>query len=437
MRKLLENLSREQLLDFIVEYAENDNRLANAINVRFGKPEFEGELKKIENIIDEALYDVSDYRARDSWGYVSIDIVDIIDEIMKRAEQGHIRLAFAEIELLYIKLLKVFEYQEECEISDKAEYCISIMSDIVDKTVSEADKDYFFKRCIELTEVEDGKNYGANYEHELLKIAAKLVTSQNRSELEQSLVRFCSGWHEEKFKLIQLDLIRRFDGKSEEELFIAENLKHPKIREIAYDNAILRKDYAEAERICVDGISTDRRGYGIPTWQYKLYSVYEMAGNIDEMAKTAKAILFKGDLGYYEILKSVLQKQKKWDGQYAILLDECASKLYHSTYMSILQIEQEYELLLEQLKKHTDQIFSFGEYLVEMYPDDICTLFITQIKKEAETVNKRYLYHNVFTRIAKFSKLGYLAEAQELIKELKEINKRSPAFIDELTRIKL
>ena len=66
MRKLFERLNREKLLDFLVEYAENDAKFANAVNVRFGKPEFEEELNKIENEIDNALSDVSDYSKHDS-----------------------------------------------------------------------------------------------------------------------------------------------------------------------------------------------------------------------------------------------------------------------------------------------------------------------------------------------------------------------------------
>jgi len=225
MRELLERQNREKLLDFLVEYAKNDDRFANAVNVRFGKPEFEEELNKIEDAIDYALRDVSDYRTHDSWGCVSINTGDIIGEIRQRASQGHIRLAFAEIELLYRKLLEVFEYQGECEISDEAEYCLDIiMSGIADKAVSEDDKEYIFKRCIELSELDVGKNYGADYEDKLLRIAVKFVTEKNRAELEQALTRCCSGWHEEEFKLVWLELIQKLDGKNAAEDFVAGNL---------------------------------------------------------------------------------------------------------------------------------------------------------------------------------------------------------------------
>ena len=191
--KILEKLSKEDLIDFLVEYAKSDANLANAVNVRFRKPEYpeyEEELNKIENEIDNALDGVSSYYNRDGWGYVSFDVSHIVAEIRQRTEQGYIRLAFSELELLYRKLLENFEYQGECEISDEAKNCLDIMSEVADKAVLAEDKDYIFRQCIALSDLEDGKDYGADYEDSLLGIAAKFVTTENRAELENVLSRY-------------------------------------------------------------------------------------------------------------------------------------------------------------------------------------------------------------------------------------------------------
>ena len=435
MRDFFERLNREKLLDFLTEYAEHDAKFANAVNVRFCKPEFEDELNKIENEIDYALSDVSDYRKRDSWGNVSIYTGDITEEIQQRVSQGHIRLAFAETELLYRKLLEVFEYQGECEISYEAEYCLDMMSDIAGKVVLEDDKEYIFKHCLELSRLEDGKNYGADYEDKLLRIAAKFVTTENRAELEQALTSFDGERRAEEFKLIHLDLIRKFEGKSATDRFIADNLRFPKIREIAFDKAISCKDYAEAERLCIDALSIYTRHYGVSPWLYKLYSVYDAKGNADDMVETAKKILISGDMAYYEKLKSQLKKQGRWESQYELLLHEFAAKLRNANYMQILEKEQEHSLLLEQLKKHTYTVYQYGKILAPKYPTDICAIFTNQIKKEAEAAHKRDMYRDVCSHINIFSKVGYTAEAIELVMELKDDYRRKPAFVDELAKI--
>lgn len=435
MREFLGRLNREKLLDFLAEYAEQDAKFANAVNVRFGKPEFEKELSKIENAIDYALDGVSDYRTHDSWGYVSFDMGDITAEIQQRVSQGHIRLAFAETELLYRKLLEVFEHQGECEISDEAESCLDMMSELAGKAVSWDDREYIFKHCIELSELDDGKDYGADYEDKLLRIAAKFVTTENRAELEQALVRFDSGWRAEEFKLIRLELVRKFEGKAAADRFIADNLRFAKIREIAFDKAISRKDFAEAERLCVEALSIDTRNFGISPWLYKLYSVYDAAGNATDMAEAAKKILLSGDLTYYEKLKLQLQEQGKWDSQYPVLLREYAAKLHYTNYMEILEAEKEHTLLLEQLKKHTDQIYHYGKFLAANHKKDVYAIFIGKINGEAEAAHKREMYRDVCSHIVMFSKAGYAAEATELIGALRDKYNRKPAFVDELKKI--
>ena len=435
MRRLLDKIKRDKLLDFLVEYAQNDAKFANAINVRFGKPIFEEELDKIENEIDSALDGVADYRSHDRWGNAIFNTSDIIAEIRQRCSQGHIRLAFAETELLYRKLLKLFEYQGECEISDEAWYCISIMSDIADKAVSADDKEFIFQHCIGMSEIEDGKNYGADYESELLKIAAKFVTAENRMELENILAGLESVWQEEEFKLIHLKIIQVFDGEAAVDCFVAENLRFPKIREVAFDKAIMCGNFSEAERLCVDVISSDNQHFGVSPWLYKLYSVYEQSGNETGMAETAKSILLSGDLEYYEKLKSLIERQKTWDELYPTLLNELASALHYINYMEILQKEDEHVLLLEQLKKHSDQVYRHGKFLAEKYPTVVCDLFTNQLKREAHAAHKRDLYREVCSHIEKFSDSGYKNEATELIKELKDRYKRKPAFVDELTKI--
>lgn len=106
------------------------------------KPVFEEELNKIRYEIDKALGHVSDYSTHDSWGHVDFYIGDIVEEIFQRAGQGHIRLAFAEIELLYRRLLECLEYQGECEITDETDSCIRDMAKIAELAVFPEDKEY-------------------------------------------------------------------------------------------------------------------------------------------------------------------------------------------------------------------------------------------------------------------------------------------------------
>ncbi|MCL2642652.1 MAG: hypothetical protein FWD52_03965 [Candidatus Bathyarchaeota archaeon] len=440
MRKFVEGLGREKLVAFIVEYAERDAKFANALKVRFCRPEFSEELGKLESAIDRALRGVSDYYySRDREGCVNFNVRDILTEIVLRVEQGYVRLAFAEVELLYRKLLEKFEYQDECEISDEAEKCLEIMAMIAGKAVDEVDKGYIFRQCLVLVGVDDGKDYGADYEDKLLRIAAEFVTLDNFSDLDKALLVFeAQEWRSGDFKLIRLEVIRRLEGEKAVDAFVAENLQFPKIREIAFKKAMLDKNFVTCEQLCVDALAlySERPQYfGISPWLYKLFSVYELMKNDVKLSETAEVILLKGNLEYYDKLKFLLKNRNVWDTCYAALLCKCELQLSCVQYMEILAKEKEWALLLEQVKKHSEQIYRYGKLLAEKYVSDVCSVFTWQIRKEANVACCREAYKLVCLSIVCFAEAGYNMEAAEMKNALKVEYKRKPAFVDELNKI--
>jgi hypothetical protein len=431
MRDLIKNIEPSELLDFLVEYAQRNSKFANELRVKFAEPDLHAEIDKISALIDEALDGVSDYSRRDSWGWVHVDTSDIAFEIRERVEQGHIRLAFAALETLYLKLLEVFEYQGECEISDEAEDCLRMMSETADSADAVSDQEYIYEHCIELAYKDEGKNYGADYEDKLLDIASRFVTRNNCAKLENALSQFETSWRGEEFKLIRLTMIRRLDGAAAADAFIAANLKYPKVREIAYATAIERQDYAEAERLCV-GAANEPGGRDTRNWLYKLYAVYERVNDCGKQADTAERILLLGDLEYYDKLKTLLTDDARWDNEYPALLKKCAEQLSFTQYMRILNSENEFELLLGQLRLHQEQVYDYSAALTTRYGDDVHGIFLAQINSEAEKANCRDAYRKVCEHIEIFAAAGYASSAAKLIMDCKLRYKRRPAFVDEL-----
>ena len=433
MRSLLKQFSKEILIDFIAGYAETDAKFAGAVYVNFDEPDAKADLIRIGREL-EAMFEDAPIYGRDRWESLDFDTSGILSEIKRRAEQGHIGLAFAQAELLYRKLLESFEYQHECEVSDEAEECLAVMSEIAGNAVLAKDKEYIFRQCIALADIEDGRDFGADYEGRLLLIAAKLVTAHNLSDMENALIVFCSALSEEESALVRLQIIINIEGENAAKSFIAENLHFREIREIAYDRAISAQDFKEAEQLCLGALSSYERYYARP-WLYKLYHAYELTGDAPKMADTAEEIFLRGDMGYYEKLKPLLVKQGLWEASYPELLNKCAQRLSYDKYMDILALEQEYDLLMEQVRLHPVQVYRYGEPLAAKYRDGIRAIFTAQIEKEAAEAYGRTSYSQVCSYILCFAQAGYRAEAGKTIDEFKLKYKRKPAFVDELKKI--
>ncbi|GHU75462.1 hypothetical protein FACS1894188_06390 [Clostridia bacterium] len=319
VRKLLENIKLDELIDFIEDYAEHDSYLANALRVRFSVSDFDTELSKFAKRINIAIDNSDAYDHRHGYGYINIDTASLDNEIHTRISQGRFHLAFAEIEMLYCSLLDLYECQEECEVADEAEGYLEEMAEVAAMVSDKSDKEYIFNRCLALADLDTGRDYGAEYEYELLNIASQFVTPQNREDIELMLEKYSDGWVADELKVIQLNIIERLAGYEAADKFINDNLKNIEIRKIAYDKAMAQKDFKKAEQLCLDA-PDDKNPYQIPEWLYNLYLVHEEMGDVAKLAQTAERIVLKGDLEYYDKLKSHLQQLETWDSEYSTLL---------------------------------------------------------------------------------------------------------------------
>ena len=173
LEELLKEQSKEKLIDFILDYSDHNDRFYNAVEVRFACPDYGAELQKMQREIEIALESVTDYRSRNAWGDANYNVDHIIEEIEERRNQGRIRLAFSEAEMLYIKLIESLEYQGECEISDETENVIRLMCSIVNNTIFTADGDFINERCRYLLTLDEGKNYGVDHDAHFINMAKK------------------------------------------------------------------------------------------------------------------------------------------------------------------------------------------------------------------------------------------------------------------------
>jgi hypothetical protein len=257
--------------------------------------------------VDAALdYAVSSKRL-DSWGHMHIDTSDIYREIEEREKQGLIRLAFSELEILLTRLYDYYEYQEECELEDEVTYCVEHMVRIAASATDHGDKDFFFDRCIAICTNSKADDYGSDSGYELMKLAMDLITPSNRDRFDSAMVELEKGWGKEKYKQIRLEFTRRQHGDDAANAYIYENLDQNAFRVIAYQNAISKKDYDEAARLCLleQESKPAYRGYVSP-WLYNLLEVYELSMDTAKQIDTVKSILMKGDFNTYEKLKGLL-----------------------------------------------------------------------------------------------------------------------------------
>lgn len=445
MSETWESVSKEKLLDFVREYARRDEVFANALRVQFDQPVTRKDVSRIRDRFKERLEAAFHDRFRQRWTPRSLQTGEIFHEIDERTAQGHFRMAFESLSAVYKELLEYFDVQEECEVSDEVEYCLTKMADVARRISDPTDQVFVYDTCIELANLQTGRDYGASYEDKLLAIAVDFLTSDNRASFDRLLGIFKDSYRRDSFMPIHLRAVHKLDGEAAAQAFVDQNLDSEPIRLIAFERAMTAKNYSEAERIC--RIVTDAPdhqtfaanrywGLGQP-WEERLYSVYQKSKDRENQIILAEKLLLFGKIEYYAILKQLLKRAGRWTSTYPVLLAKCGEQLDYGNYMQILKAERENETLMRQVEAHPDTIYQYGKGLLPEYRERVKAVFVTRLDGETQSARDRRDYASVCRSLAKFGALGFSQEAKALADKYRLVHKRRHAFIDELNKAKL
>lgn len=148
-------------------------------------------------------------------------------------------------------------------------------------------------------------------------------------------------------------------------------------------------------------------------------------------------LLNQGDFTYYGKLKQ-LYDMDEWPKISAKILANFEQRQYiPDTYLQIVIEEKRYDKLLEYCKRHIHYIESYYQHIITDYYEETKELFRMYIEKMACLASNRLQYRKVCRIIRTYKDNFGKNQAQSLVNELKQENKRRPAFIDELSKIKV
>jgi hypothetical protein len=422
MRELLEKIDIGKLYDFIEERLNSDESLAKLFLATFAEPDYSSTLKSLKSEIKTAIY--SAMNARDDWEALEIDTSDVTDEIMAYALSGHVKIAFSALEILLDELYELVDEQSEGEITDEIWSCANLMSDVADEAEDPDDQKFVFEHSLELAKADMATYY--DVQEDFLNICASLVTEENLSDLEAATENMPLS--------ARIEIIRNLEGQQAVDDYIKAHMDEKGVPQLAYDEAMDKKDYSAAENLLNTFLETDSDSDKLKDLK-RLYSLHELTGSTSKMIETAERLLSQGDASYYPKLKAMLQASGEWEARRKSVIEARGKRLYYTSYMEILESEGELSMLFEQLKKHPDQIYEYGNLLSNIYREEIQQIFIEAIRSAADRASSRNAYSSVAGNVKTFSKAGYKAEALGLIEELKAIHKRKRAFVEELDSI--
>jgi len=281
------------------------------------------------------------------------------------------------------------------------------------QTADDENHKHFFDTIIKTAKNKAFKDWSGDA-YRLLKSAVYFIHNQKQAQKVYDVFPLLGTMYDGKDYpdklLITHGIIERLEGKEAADKYLMDNIGVPEIRVIAVENALAAKNYPLTEKLCIEALKKDPRGYfNTPApWAYYLERLYTETAIEEKLTEMIRFILLNGDTSYYKKLKEIYLQQSRWEQEREPLLEELSKAYMSHQYALLLAQEGESQKLLEIIMKNKSYITDFGKQLAESFPKETYGIYEEYIVEQAKEATDREKYKNVCKIIKNFYEVARL-----------------------------
>ncbi|MBZ9729672.1 SWIM zinc finger family protein [Salegentibacter sp. JZCK2] len=343
------------------------------------------------------------------------------------------------------EMTAAFEFGDDsnADIGYHIDFAENMLYQLANEDLPEELRITFFTYC--LTSFQKKIYEGWNWHLSMLNIAKNLSKNEDEADEILKLLETVNGKYEiEEAQSIQLSILRQFKDEDEVADFIEHHLDNPAIKRSEIEKAVKHKNFKKAKEICKDGIEhnkIDKPGL-VTEWYNWLLKIAQTMKDSEEIIKYARILFidsFRNEQDYFEVLRAQIPRED-WPGFVQDLLSEIKNqhgRVKNELLTKIYIKEAMWKELLSYLKinPYLQNLQYYEPYLATDYTPDLLKMYTEQISKYLSKNVGRNHYQTACGYLKRMKNLGGVAEADELIKNLREQYNNRPAFMDELNKI--
>lgn len=448
MKDVLEGLSREELIDLVLELIEGNERLLEGLFLNNYEEMSEEILINLEEAIDSIMYEYPEekgYMEDFEMKKISEEILEIIYTI----PYDDIEFALKAYLLILDKLINMLDSVEDSqnhiggvldsllkEIEGFLLHCLSleknIQEDIFNKLIEESEKksggEIDLKELIILSMASNFTGY-EDFREILERKINKLIEESKEDEF---------NYFELELKEILLNIIYNFGTEDEMENFLLENIDESHFKKFLLDIYEEKENYKEIIDLTKKFEKEDREDRDLLiAWQNIRYKAYKNISAVNEQKELGKKLLLKNELGYYLELKELYKDD--FPKVYKELILELKKDKYYQfnrVYRYLIEEEKDLKEMLELLEKSPRDIENYIEYFKEEDREEIIKIYKQAILLNGEYSDGRSDYKELARMIVRYGKKAGKESRIEVIDILLEKYPRKKALKDELNKVR-
>ena len=450
---VLNKLSKEELVNLIIEITNSDMVLKNNILLLYSEDSYEQEIEKCERLI----YSIVNKYSRKN-GYIEYNetyrFTSEMYIILEKVRAIEDKLLVLDILFLLLNtLIEAYQYADDSDGSigglvdevfgeieiiadEKEEYELKLQIDIFNKLLNKSNDQIFdgwsnykidlLNMCVEFADIKECRE--------------KLVNTIDK-ELNENDSDYNAKYMNVELSKIMFYIIDMFDSKEKADKFILANIKYSYFKDIYIKKYIDEKNFDKVIKLTFEWEKSDSNNASETKWKKVRYSAYKELSMENEQIELAKELLFAGNFEYYIELKELMNEDS--EAFYKNLKSELRESektvdryIKKRIFIKLIEYENDLDEILQLLKELPSRVETYGDRLFGKFPEEVIKAYEIYIKNSASIASKRKDYANVCWKINNYEKFAGKGKVTEIVNELMNLYKKRPAFIDELKKIK-
>jgi uncharacterized Zn finger protein len=447
--ELLEKVTRAELKQFVREQVSQNAQFRNLFLSSFAQHNSNESKELYVKQMKSILKTASDRDGFIDWSaakLVGIAVDNLLESARKQIDNCNYKSAVFICTAVMEQMTEALQYADDSngEIGGRIDAAYEMLYNIAQEQSSEEIRKLIIEYCF--TSFDKQIYSGWDWHIGILRLAALLLKTEEETEriFKQIDKSQMSDYEMERARKIKYEILLKTKGENAAEKYLEQNITNSKLRRVAIQKALEKRDFEKAASLAENGVSydlKDRPGLA-KEWYDWLLKIAQAQNDSEKIIKYARLLFidnFRNEQDYYMIMKQQV-KPEEWNAFVEAVIQDITTKkqwLDIGLIASIFIKEEWWDRLLELVKKSPDlnTIDRYEKHLSKNYSKEIIELYANGILNYMKNSMGRDHYQNACRYIRKIIKMGGRDKANGIISYLRAEYPKRKALMEELDRV--
>lgn len=444
--ELLEKVTRAELKQFVREQVSQNAQFRNLFLSSFAQHNSNESKELYVKQMKSILKTASDRDGFIDWSaakLVGIAVDNLLESARKQIDNCNYKSAVFICTAVMEQMTEALQYADDSngEIGGRIDAAYEMLYNIAQEQSSEEIRKLIIEYCF--TSFDKQIYSGWDWHIGILRLAALLLKTEEETEriFKQIDKSQMSDYEMERARKIKYEILLKTKGENAAEKYLEQNITNSKLRRVAIQKALEKRDFEKAASLAENGVSydlKDRPGLA-KEWYDWLLKIAQAQNDSEKIIKYARLLFidnFRNEQDYYMIMKQQV-KPEEWNAFVEAVIQDITTKkqwLDIGLIASIFIKEEWWDRLLELVKKSPDlnTIDRYEKYLFKNYSTEMIELYANGILNYMKNSMGRDHYKNACRYIRKIIKMGGRDKANGIISYLRAEYPKRKALMEEL-----